>query len=136
LTEWVLLNLDGCSTVAFVELVEFGWTDTSQLLSGENTEKRPGKIQRLQDVTTFVVTLSDELVFELVQELQVQQILWGKSFLTNHSLHGEHILSDSVVGILKRKDENDVVDGEVERKEHLPVDWRQSCDLFWSYPYR
>jgi len=44
--------------------------------------------------------LVEELGLELLLELEIEVILKGQSLFTHHSLHGEHILTQGVVGVL------------------------------------
>ncbi len=45
-------------------------------------------------------TLSDEVLLNLLQELQVEKVIRSEGLLTNHSLHGLHILTNGIVSIL------------------------------------
>lgn len=47
-----------------------------------------------------ILTLSNEVLLKLLQELQVQEIVRGQGFLTHHGLHGLHVLADGVAGVL------------------------------------
>ena len=88
---------------ARTELVEGLKVDTLERLAWEGTQQRPGEVERAVNVAGLVVTLSDELVLELVEKLEVEQILRCERLLTNDRFHRLHVLADGVVGILQKK---------------------------------
>lgn len=45
-------------------------------------------------------TLGDEVFLKLGQELQIEQVIGGQSFLPHHRLHGLNILPYGITGIL------------------------------------
>lgn len=50
-----------------------------------------------------VLTLSNEILLKLGQELQIKQVLRGQSLLTDDSLHGLDIFTDGIAGVLVDK---------------------------------
>lgn len=97
--------------VAVVELVELLWTDTLELLTWEGTEKSPGDIQSVDDVTIVIWSLSDEGLLELSQEVEVEVILSSQGFLSDDGLHGRHVLSDGIIGIQLVGDRSVILSG-------------------------
>lgn len=57
--------------------------------------------------SVYLYTLRDEVPFELLQELQIEQIIWGQSFFSYHGLHRLHVLTDSIACILRGRKERD-----------------------------
>lgn len=53
----------------------------------------------------LLLTLRDEVLFKLLEKLQVQQIISSKGLFTDHSLHGLYIFPYSVAGILKTQEQ-------------------------------
>ena len=49
----------------------------------------------------MMITLGNEILLKLLQELQIQQIFRGQSFFSYNSLHGLYIFTDSVTGVLQ-----------------------------------
>lgn len=47
------------------------------------------------------LTLSDEVLLKLLQELQVEKIIGGEGLLSHHGLHGLHVLTNGIAGILR-----------------------------------
>ncbi len=70
-----------------------------QLLRRENSQQVPSKIKTVEDIPVIVGALSDELVLELLEEVQIQEIVGGHRLLSDNGLHGHGVLSDSVVGV-------------------------------------
>lgn len=85
--------------ISWVELCQCAGGNPLQHLFGEDPEQLPTDIQRLEDGPILVIALGNEIFLELGQELEVEQIVRGKSFLTNHSFHGLDVLPDGVAGI-------------------------------------
>ena len=46
------------------------------------------------------LTLGDEVLLKLLQELKVQQVVCREGLLSHHSLHCLHVLTNGIVGIL------------------------------------
>lgn len=46
------------------------------------------------------LTLSNEVLLKLLQELEVEQVIRGEGLLSHHSLHGLDVLTDGVAGVL------------------------------------
>ena len=55
-------------------------------------------IQSRERKTQFV-HLGNEVLLKLAKELQVEQVIWGQSFLTNNCLHGLDILANGIAGV-------------------------------------
>lgn len=89
--------------VSWVEFRERGGGYTLQHLLGEDTEQLPTDVQRFEHCAVLVVTLRDEVLLELRQELQIQQVVGCQGFLTHYGLHGLHVLTNGVASILKIK---------------------------------
>uniref|UniRef100_A0A2M4D215 Putative secreted protein n=1 Tax=Anopheles darlingi TaxID=43151 RepID=A0A2M4D215_ANODA len=85
--------------VARVELGQNRGRDTLEHLLREDTQQLPADVERFEHGTVLVVALRDEVLLELGQELQVQQIVGRQGFLTDHSLHGLHVLTDGVASV-------------------------------------
>lgn len=110
-------SLLGSSTISGIVLLDGLLGDTLKHLLGECPEQGPGQVQGLEDISGLIVswlqmvsvsvkmrewwyTLSKEFVFKLLQELEVEAILLCHSLLSDDSLHGLHILTSGIVGIL------------------------------------
>ena len=52
-------------------------------------------------LSLICLTLSDEVLLKLLQELQVEQIIGGEGLLSYHGLHGLHVLTNGIAGILR-----------------------------------
>jgi hypothetical protein len=63
------------------------------------SEQRPGNIESLENGTTLVGGLLDELLLKLLNELEVEQIFIGEGFLSDDGLHSLYVLTDGVVGV-------------------------------------
>jgi len=82
-----------------IQISTYNYWHHLQLLRRENPQQVPSKVKTVKDIPVIVGTLSDELVLELLEEVQVQEIIWSHGLLSDHSLHGHGVLSDSVVGV-------------------------------------
>lgn len=91
------------------------------------------------------LTLSDEVLLKLLQELQIEQIVRGQGFFSHHGLHRLHVLTDSIACILRggkdvyRKHRRLRNWGGKKKKQitaSLPVGSRRRSDLYGSCPPR
>mmetsp|Transcript_44392 Transcript_44392/g.74728 ORF Transcript_44392/g.74728 Transcript_44392/m.74728 type:complete len:361 (+) Transcript_44392:445-1527(+) len=72
------------------------WRDLGKHFWTEGSHNMPAQIQRRENVTVVSESLPQELLLELFQEFLVQQVIGGQSLLTDDSLHGHHILANSI----------------------------------------
>ena len=82
-----------------VVLVEDLGGDTVEQLLGEDTEQGPRKVERLEDSTGLVRTLGNERALELLKEFEGQFVFRGQGLLTDDSLHGGSVTTNSVLGV-------------------------------------
>ena len=73
--------------------------DPLEHLLGEDPQQLPANIEGLENGTIFVAPLRDEILLELGQELQVEQIVSAQRLLSDHGLHGLHVLANSITSI-------------------------------------
>lgn len=99
---FTFLTSSGDCLMARVPRVEFSengsWNSLKHLFR-EDTQQLPSDVQRLEDGAVLIVALSDEILLEFSQELQIQQVIGRKSLLTDDSLHGLNVLSDGVASV-------------------------------------
>mmetsp|Transcript_7875 Transcript_7875/g.13507 ORF Transcript_7875/g.13507 Transcript_7875/m.13507 type:complete len:340 (-) Transcript_7875:546-1565(-) len=91
--------MGGGGAVAGVELGDDLLGDALEHLTRERAQQRPAQVNRVKNRSVLVRPLSDELVLELVEELEVQLVLRRQRLLPHHRLHGRHILADGVVRV-------------------------------------
>ncbi|KAI6769729.1 hypothetical protein HG530_004358 [Fusarium avenaceum] len=84
---------------SLVELVEDLGGDTVEQLLGVDTKQAPCKVKRLVNGSRLVLALANELALELLQEFERQLVLSGQGLLTNDSLHGCSITTNSVLRV-------------------------------------
>jgi hypothetical protein len=53
-----------------------------------------------------MITLRDEIFLKLGKELEIQQVIRCEGFFSDYSLHGLHVFSNSVTGILHKTQVN------------------------------
>lgn len=82
-----------------IELREGGGRDTFKHLLGEDTEQLPADVQGFENCAILVVTLRDEVLLELGEELEVQQVVGRERLLTDDGLHRLHVLADGVASV-------------------------------------
>jgi len=85
--------------ISGVELCEDGGGDPLEHLLGEDTEQLPPNVKGLEHSAVLIVTLCNEVLLKLGQELEVQQIVGGQGFLSYDGFHGLHILTDGVTRV-------------------------------------
>lgn len=47
------------------------------------------------------LTLSNKVLFKLLEELQVEEVVGGEGLFSHHGLHGLDVLPDGVTGVLE-----------------------------------
>ncbi|KAF1747742.1 hypothetical protein GCK72_024208 [Caenorhabditis remanei] len=85
----------GSST--WVVLLEGALRDTFKHFTWEDTEELPSDVKRFEDGTVLVVSCKSLLEFD--EEFKVEQIIRRQGFLSDDSLHGLYVLSDSVTSV-------------------------------------
>lgn len=90
--------MTGISRIEFRESA--GWNSLKHLL-GEDSQKLPADVQRLEDGTIFVAALRDKVLLKLRQEFQVQQIIRCQCLFSYDSFHRLDVFSNGVTRILK-----------------------------------
>lgn len=90
--------MTGISRIEFREGA--GWDSFKHLL-GEDSQKLPADIQRLEDRAVFVAALRDEVLLKLWKEFQVQQIVRRQRLLSYDGFHRLDVFSNGVTRILK-----------------------------------
>lgn len=78
--------------------MDLGETETSV----SSSVPRGGR--RCPSVHVHKLTLGNEVLLKLLEELQVEQVIRGEGLLSHHSLHGLDVLTDGVAGILQTED--------------------------------
>lgn len=81
-------------------------------------------VKRFKDPLQRLLTLSDEVLLKLLEELKVEQIIRGEGLLSHHGLHGLDVLTDGVTGVLETR--RDVINDK--RIKHLHVQ-RENHDV-------
>lgn len=90
--------MTGVSRIKFREGA--GWDSLKHLL-GEDSQKLPADVQRLEDRAIFVAALRDEVLLKLGQEFQVKQIVRRQRFFSYDGFHRLDVFSNGVTCILK-----------------------------------
>merc|ERR1712039_194746 len=65
----------------------------------EYTQQCPSNIQRREDITVLVWSLSQEFQLKLLSELKILVLVFAECFLANNSLHGPSVLTNCIVRI-------------------------------------
>ena len=82
-----------------VELVSDLLLDLGKLVLLKQGQQVPSGIKTLEDSTAIVLTLGQEIVFELLEEDKVVLVICAQSVLTDDSLHSHRVLALSVEGV-------------------------------------
>lgn len=90
--------MTGVSRIEFRESA--GWDSLKHLL-GEDSQKLPANVQRLEDRAVFVAALRDEVLLKLRQELQIQQIVRRQRLFSHDGFHRLDIFPNSITCVLK-----------------------------------
>lgn len=93
----LLLSFD--FVLSLVELLQVLGVDLLEHLVWEKSEERPGDVERLEDISGIIGSLSQELSFESLEELKIESIVFSQGFLTDDGLHGLCVFTDGVEGI-------------------------------------
>lgn len=90
--------MTGVSRIEFRKCAS--WDSLKHFL-GEDSQKLPADVQRLEDRAVFVATLRDEVLLKLRQEFQVQQIVRRQRLFSHDGFHRLDVFSNSVTCVLK-----------------------------------
>ena len=61
-----------------MELLNNAGGDLGQALLRVERQQLPGQVERVVEIAAFVLSLRDEFVFELLEELEMVEILFGE----------------------------------------------------------
>ena len=95
---WLLLFLLIClvSRAPVVVLGEDLLVDLGQHTLLEESKEIPGSVERLEDGTTAVLALLQEVTLELLEEDQEVLVIGSEGILTDDSLHGQSVFTRGV----------------------------------------
>jgi hypothetical protein len=79
----------------------------------EETKEVPGRVQRLEDITTTILALLEEVSLELLKEDEEVLIVGREGVLTDDSLHGQSILARSIERVHLSEDGWMIISGEL-----------------------
>ena len=113
-----LVSVSRVSCVIFIQ--DTLWYSVQHLF-GKDSQQLPSNFQRFKYRTVLVhpykkrlgqwhcerwrlceLTLSNEVLLKLLEELKVKEIIGSEGLLSNNSFHGLHIFADGIVGVLPK----------------------------------
>ena len=82
-----------------VVLVSNLGVDLGKLVLLEKSKQVPGCIKTLEDITSSVLALTQELILEFLKEDKEVLVISGKGIFTDDGLHSHRIFAHSVEGV-------------------------------------